>query len=250
MRVATLVLNRSGKSLWSMLAVAAAVATGLSVYSYLSWLRAQVPISGRLVPMVVAAGDIESGVVVSSSMVELVDHPSRYLPAQALQSIDSVVGRVAAVPILSGEPVTARKVGRTSGASSVIPAGMRAYSLGAQSGVSIAMMPKSGDRVDVMVTFPSEVLGEPTTVTILRSAKVASVTTGRGGSNKVASQLGVPGSNQSNWGITLFVTPEEAERLAMAESMGRVAVVLAPNNVDNVDKAQVPDPVTPHNLGS
>jgi pilus assembly protein CpaB len=245
--VATLVLNRSGKSLWSLLAVAAAVATGLSVYSYLSWLRAQIPISGKLVPMVVAAADIDSGVVVSSAMVEVVDHPSRYLPAHALQSTKLAIGRVAAVPILKGEPVTARKVGRTSGASSVVPPGMRAYSLGAESGVTIAMIPKPGDRVDVMATFPAEVLGEPTTVTILRSAKVASVTKGRNDRNQVASQLDVPGTAQSRWGITLFVSPEEAERLAMAESIGRIAVVLAPNALD---KEGPPLPVTPRSLGT
>jgi Flp pilus assembly protein CpaB len=109
------------------------------------------------------------------------------------------------------------------------------------------MVPRAGDRVDVMVTFPGEVLGEPTTMTILRSAKVASVTTGKGATSPVASELMPEGASQSDWSVTLFVTPAEAERLAMAESLGRVAVVVAPVQVD---EGPLPIPVTPSKVGS
>ncbi|MDQ4148401.1 MAG: Flp pilus assembly protein CpaB [Actinomycetota bacterium] len=244
--MATLVLNRSRASMWTSLALVAAAATGLSVYIYLSSLRAQVPIAGKLVPIVVATTDIEAGTVLSAPMLGLVDHPSRYLPEGALTSPKAAAGRVAAAPILRGEPVTSRKIGKTTGASSVVPPGMRAYSLGAHSGVTIAMIPKPGDRVDVMATFPAEVLGEPTTATILSSARVASVNEGKKPAGPVASQLGSPEAG-AKWSITLFVTPEEAERLAMAESLGRIAVVLAPLGDD---MTPLPHPVTPANVRS
>ena len=245
--MATLVLTRSGRSMWASLALLGAVATAVSIYIYLSSLRAQIPIAGKLVPMVVAATDIEAGDVLSNDMVRMTEHPSRYLPEGAIQSRALAAGRTAAVPILRGEPVTSRKIGRTTGASSVVPAGMRAYSLGAHSGISIAMLPKAGDHVDVLATFPGEVLGDPTTVTILRFARVASVTTGKKAGGAVASQLVGDGSAHSNWSLTLLVTPEEAERLAMAESLGRVAVVLAPLEPP---RSPVPRQVTPANLRS
>jgi pilus assembly protein CpaB len=244
--MATLVLARRRRSAWSMLALVAAAATGISVFSYVSWLRAQVPSSGGLVPTVVAVRDIDSGVVLTPAMVTLQRQPRAYLPDSALYRVDAVVGHVTAIPILRGEAVTARKIGSTSGASSVVPAGMRAYSLSAQSGVSMAMVPKAGDRVDVMATFPDTVAGVPTTLTILRSAKVASVNGNTGGSSgRVGSRLGITGSGQGNWSITLLVTPEQAQGLAMSESLGKIAVVVAPVAVA---EEPVPQPITPPGL--
>lgn len=221
----TLVLTRRRASRWSVLAMIAAVTTALAVYSYLASLRAQIPISGRMVPMVVASTDIDSGVVITAAMVELVDHPEPYLPEEALGDPDLAVGRVAAVPILEGEPVTARRVGRDAGSSSVVPDGMRAFSLSPQTLDGLALAPKAGDRVDVIATFARDG-GSAETVTVIRAAKVASVGTGDK-SEGVASQLGVGTSGRA--GITLLLTPEQAEALAQSEALGKIALVLAPN---------------------
>ncbi|HEX2053381.1 MAG TPA: Flp pilus assembly protein CpaB [Actinomycetota bacterium] len=221
----TLILSRRRASRWSVLAVLAAVTTALAVYSYLSSLRAQIPVFGRMVPMVVASTDIDSGVVIKPGMVEVVDHPERYLPQDALENPSLAIGRVAAVPILQGEPVTSRRVGRDAGSSSVVPDGMRAYSLSPQTLEGLALAPKAGDRVDVIATFARDG-GNAETVTVIRAAKVASVGSGEGGSG-VASQLGVGGSSAG--GITLLLTPEQAEVLAQSEALGKIALVLAPN---------------------
>ena len=204
----------------------AAVVTALAVYSYLSYLRAQIPLAGRMVPMVVASADIDSGVVITAAMLELQDHPERYLPDQVLLNSDAAIGRVATVPILSGEPVTSRKLGRTSGSSSVVPDGMRAYSLSPQTLEGLALAPKSGDRVDVLATFARDG-GNAETVTVIKAAKVASVGGEKSGESGVASQLGVGESSRS--GITLLLTPEQAEALAQSEALGKIALVLAPN---------------------
>jgi Flp pilus assembly protein CpaB len=176
----------------------AAVVTALAVYSYLSYLRAQIPLSGRMVPMLVAASDIDSGVVVTAAMLEIESFPERYLPEQALSSSEAAVGRVAAVPILEGEPVTSRRLGMDGGSSSVVPDGMRAYSLSPDTLDGLALAPKAGDRVDVLATFAREG-GNAETVTVIKAAKVASVGGSKGPSG-VASQLGVGGGKG---GITL-----------------------------------------------
>lgn len=202
----------------------AAVITALAVYSYLSYLRDQIPLSGRMVPMVVAATDIDSGVVVTAAMLEIESHPERYLPDQALADTDAAVGRVATVPILEGEPVTSRRLGSDGGSSSVVPDGMRAYSLSPQTLEGLALTPKAGDRVDVLATF-AQSGGNAETTTVIKAAKVASVGGSKGGSG-VASQFGVGGSKG---GITLLLTPEQAEALAQSEALGKIALVLAPN---------------------
>ncbi|HEX2178505.1 MAG TPA: Flp pilus assembly protein CpaB [Actinomycetota bacterium] len=222
----TLVLNRRTTSRWSLLAMLAAIVTALAVYSYLSWLRGQVPVAGRMVPMVVAATDIDSGVVVTAEMLEFADHPERYLPQDVLLNSELAVGRVARIPILEGEPVTERKIGRNSGSSSVVPDGMRAYSLSPQTLEGLALEPKSGDRVDVLATFAREG-GNAETVTVIEAAKVLSVGTPKAGGSQVASSFGVGSSGKK--GITLLLTPEQSEALAQSEALGKIALVLAPN---------------------
>lgn len=223
----TLVLSRERASRWSVLAVLAAVTTALAVYSYLSWLRAQIPVAGPLVPMVVAARDIDSGTVLTPGMLKIVKQPGNYLPARVLQDTGDAVGQVAAVPILTGDPVTSRKVGRTGGAA--VPPGMRAYLLSSQSLTGPGLEPRRGDRVDVLATLPAPG-GDATTVTILRSARVTSVAGAAASPGKVASQLGVGSSSRR--GVALLVTPDQAETLARSEALGKITLVLVPDPPD------------------
>lgn len=242
--MSTIALARRRISLWGVAALLASLATGIAIYSYLSWLRSQVPIAGNLVPMIVAARDLEPGTVIEGGMFEVAKHPERYLPRGALASPSSVIGKVVSVPVFAGEAITARKLGESGGLSSVVPKGMRAYSLPVTSG--FGFVPGKGDRVDVIVTFPREVLGEPISITILRYKEVASVTGGADGdSGKLGSRLGIEGGTQGGMGITLYVTAEEAQRLAMAEALGRITVVLAPAAHE---EEELPAPLRPADL--
>ena len=243
--MSTLALARRRFSLWGVTAALAAAAAGLAVYSYLSWVRSQIPAAGKLVPLVVAGQDLSPGTRLEKGHLRLADHPDKYLPPAAITELDDAMGRTLAVPVFEGEALTAKKLGTRGGASSVVPGGMRAYSLGVAS--DLGFLPKPGDRVDVIVTLPRDVLGEHTSVTALRHREVASV--GRFGSQalgEVGERLGVEDSSEAAITITLFVTPEEAQELAMAESLGRVSVVLAP--VDS-EETSPPSPVTPGDLG-
>lgn len=248
--MAVLALTRKRTSLWSVLAVVAAVATGLAVFSYLSWLRGQIPVAGKLVPTVVAAADLEPGTVLTGAMLDVVDQPSKYLPPGTLRASSSAIGKVLGVPVFSGEVITSKKIGKKGGASSVVPAGMRAYSLSIGSVSGLSLIPRPGDRIDVLATFPPEVLGQATTVTILRSKEVASVgesAANDSGGGRVATQLGITSSQEKRVAITLFVTPQEAERLAMAEALGKITLTLAPSKVED---APPPAPVTAKDLAS
>lgn len=244
--MATLLLNRRRASASSLLAVGAAAVAGLGVYSYLSFLRAQIPVSGELTPMIVARVDIEPGTSLEPPMLEVAKHPARYLPAGSVASIPAAAGQVAKVPIFRGEPITARKMGPSGGISSVVPPGQRAFSLSVASGASLGFLPRPGDRVDVIVTLPPEILGKATSETILRFKQVASVGSAAPvSSGKEDGKFGIGSSEERKLGITLFVTPEEAQRLAMAEAVGRITVVLAP---EKPDPGKVPDPITPGEL--
>lgn len=248
--MAVLAMTRKRTSLWGVLAVVVAVATGLAVFSYLSWLRGQIPVAGKLVPTVVAAADLAPGTVLTAAMLEVVDQPSKYLPPGTLRAASDAIGKVLGIPVFSGEIITQKKIGQKGGASSVVPAGMRAYSLSVGSVSGLSFVPSPGDRIDVLATFPPEVLGQATTVTILRSKEVASVgesAAGDSGGGRVAAQLGIASSQERRVAITLFVTPVEAQRLAMAEALGKITLTLAP---PNLEEAPPPAPVTAKDLGA
>lgn len=221
----TLVLGKRRTSRWGLVTVLAALLTALVVYSYLSWLRSQIPVAGRLVPMVVASSDIPQGVRVTAGMVEIVQHPSRFLPDGALSSMEDAVGRLATMPILSGEPVTGRRMARNAGASGAVPPGMRAYGLDSDALSGLALWPSAGDSVDILATSagPENVAR---TVTILQSVPVLSVGDRDGSSSGVASTLGVGSGTEDS--ITLLLSPEEAETLAQAEAVGTITLVLVP----------------------
>jgi pilus assembly protein CpaB len=245
-KLATLAIPRRKTSLWSILALLAAPATGLAVYSYLSYVRSQIPIAGKLVPLVVAANDIDPGTVLEEKLVRVANHPEKYLPDGAISRPALVLGRVVTVPVFASEPITSRKLGAKGGISSVVPAGMRAYSLPVSSGLGV--VPKPGDRLDVIVTLPREVLGEATTIIALRGREVASAgISDRSAFGKVGEQLGIEETEKRGLAVTLFVTPDEAQKLAMAESLGRITVVLAPAKPEDQGKSA---PVHPGDLGS
>jgi pilus assembly protein CpaB len=242
-----LTLSRRRIFAFRTLAALAALGTGLAVYSYLFWLRSQAGVSEELVPVVVATRDLPPGTVLEPPMVEVSRHPGRHLPPGAIGSVDSALGEVVAVPLFRGDPITGRKIGRDRGGGpSAIPNGMRAYTLLAASGWGPAFRPRTGQAVDVIVTLPQEVLGEARSVTVVRSRRVAAV-------GSVPSRPGLAAGRMERdpsapaLMITLFVTSEEAERLAMAESLGRVTVVLAPENAGEGDD---PAGVTPRDLGA
>lgn len=222
----TLVLGRRRTSRWGVIAVLAAVLAALAVYSYLSWLRSQVPVAGRMVPMVVAATDLEPGIRVTDGMLELVDYPSRYLPAESLTAAEEAVGRLTTHPILAGEPVTGRKIARNAGASGAVPEGMRAYGLNPQSLAGLALMPQAGDRVDVLATVGDE-QGRAQTVTILRSIQVAST-----GGGQESSGVGSSLMSSEDRSVTLLVTSSQAEALAQAEAGGKITLVLVPTGLE------------------
>jgi pilus assembly protein CpaB len=207
-------------ALWTSVAVLAAASTFVGLHRYLGWLRSQIP-EGGLVPVVVAARDIEAGETVEADMLRTARVPPAAAPAGALRSPRSAAGSTAAVFVEEGQIVTARILGR-EGPSALLPRGMRAYDLPADA-ASGSLAPRQGDRVDVIVAFPGDGAVEPTARTVLSRATVAGVGQGDGTSTGAAAELGERPSAR----ITLLVTPEEAERLATAEAYGRIRVVLA-----------------------
>ncbi len=173
------------------------------------------------VPVIVAAVNLPAGLRLEEQHLKKVDWPLNILPAGTFSSVADVIDRVTRTELVSGEPILEPKlapIGSSGGFSSLIPPGMRALtvSVNVVSGVSGFILP--GARVDVLVTVSQAGKKEESTAkTILENVQVLAVdqTFERSGDDPVKVQS-----------VTLLVTPDQAEKLALASVEGKLQLVL------------------------
>jgi pilus assembly protein CpaB len=170
--------------------------------------------------VVMAARDLPLGSTLRGSDLRVTRIYASLEPRGAQADPSLLVGRVVAVPVLSGEPVLARHLAPASrtGLDGVVPAGSRAVRVVTDDG----LRPRAGDVVDVLVSLdPSIVVrggGGEGAATVARAARVLAVDDGGGGTGKTAGGVGV----------TLLVTETEARALAFAAANGSMMLALAP----------------------
>ena len=186
------------------------------------------------VPAVVAARDMDVGSVITEEDVRVVDWPGGVLPVGYSSSPAEVVGRGVIVPIRENEPFLPHKLASEEmgrGLAMMIPEGYRAISVPVNDVVAVAGWVRPGTRVDVLVTL-NEVLNqqEPITQVVLQNVQVLG--------NDRSIQRDAQGEAVPVSVVTVLVTPEQSERLAMAESDGRLQLALR-NNMD-IDTLETP----------
>jgi len=181
------------------------------------------------VDVLIAARDIQLGARIVDLDLKIGHFAQSDLPGGAFsgKSQGKVLGRGAVVPISKGEFILVSKLAPEnsgSGLPSLIPPGMRAVSVRVNDVVSVAGFVVPGTRVDVMLTGTPTGGKEPVTTTVLENALVLAV-----GQHLERNSSGDP---QTAPVITLQVTPEDAQKLALAGSEGRIQLALR-NLVDS-----------------
>jgi len=189
------------------------------------------------VDVLIAARDIQLGARIVDLDLKIGHFAQSDLPGGAFsgKSQGKVLGRGAVVPISKGEFILVSKLAPEnsgSGLPSLIPPGMRAVSVRVNDVVSVAGFVVPGTRVDVMLTGTPTGGKEPVTTTVLENALVLAV-----GQHLERNSSGDP---QTAPVITLQVTPEDAQKLALAGSEGRIQLALR-NTID--EKTPAPPPV-------
>jgi len=170
----------------------------------------------------VAAADISVGARVQEKDVRMVEISTDATPPGAFGSTKHLLGRGAVLPIAQGEFFIAGKnlasENGGSGLPSMIPSGMRAVSVRVNDGSSVGGFVQPGTRVDVLMTGTSG-SGEAQTITVLRNIAVLA--------NGVRLDRGATGADSQNSPlITLLVSPDDAQKLALAVAQGRIQLAL------------------------
>jgi pilus assembly protein CpaB len=212
-------MNRSRLLMIGGLALAIGLLVSYSVYNQL---RASAGLNTKAsgVPVVVAASDIEVGAKLRANDVRVISLPAASLPPGAFSSVAKVMGRGAILPIGKGDFILPGKLAAVdagAGLPSMIPPGMRAVSVRVNDVVSVAGFVQPGTRVDVLATG-NQGGNDRQTITVLQNVAVIAV----GGSMLERLAAG----EQSAPVITLLVSPDDAQKLALASQEGRIQLAL------------------------
>lgn len=212
-------MNRS--IVFFLLAGLAATLAALVVYTSLKKKDEEVRrVLAETVPIVVAAHDIAVGARIDAGALRLERWPRNSLPPAAIVDLSSVIGSVARGEFVENEPiVTARLVpgGKTSGILPLmIPNNMRAMSVAVDEVADMSGFVLPDTRVDVLVSLAGNDKEPGRSKIILENIQVLAV----------AQTLERKDNPQPERVVTLLVTPEEAERLAVAGTQGKLHLAL------------------------
>jgi pilus assembly protein CpaB len=173
------------------------------------------------VEVIVAANDIPVGARLEEKDLKTALIPESDVPPNSFHDTSKIVGRGVVLPIAKGDFVLRSKLAGEragSGLAALIPPGMRAVSVRVNDVMSVAGFVQPGSRVDVLVTGAAVGQSEDETRTVLQNVAVIAA-----GKNLERSSTG---EAQSSPVITLLVSPDDAQRLAMASSEGHIQLAL------------------------
>jgi pilus assembly protein CpaB len=194
--------------------------------------------TGDTQQLVVAARDIDLGSPLDATMLTAIPWPGAVAPEGSYRSIKDLEGRVVKTALARGEPLLEAKLapkGTKGGLSAVIDSGKRAITVKVNEVVGVAGFALPGSFVDVMVhTTMDEQSRNPN-----RGSAVSKIVLERILVLAVAQEATRDATKPRVVNaVTLEVTPEQAELLDVARSVGSLSLVLR-NQVDQASVATV-----------
>jgi pilus assembly protein CpaB len=214
------------------IAVVAAIFFGaIAAYGVYSFLRREQEARDRLktatVNVVVAAKDLAPGATITPEMLRVVPWPKASVPPGAFSSVEQVKGKVSRGRFVAGEPILQSRLGgEGAGLTVLLTPGHRAMAVRVDEIVGVSGFISPNDRVDVIATVVPTGGGQDKISKIaLQNKRVLSV------AQNVEQRDGKPQVVRS---ITLELTPEEAEKLSVAQLQGELLLALRPAGDDKI----------------
>ena len=186
-------------------------------------------------PVVVAAKQLRYGETISADNIKIVDFPEASVPGGAFAALEDLIGpegsektRTVLRTIEANEPILPAKVtgfGERATISAQLTPGMRAFTLRIDtvSGVAGFLLPN--DRVDIFLTKGTR--DGLTSNLIMQNVKVIAVDQF---SDTEATRARVART------ATVEVSPEDAQRLSLAQQIGRISLSL--RQIDEVETTE------------
>jgi len=219
------------------LVVAVIIGLAVSTFVYRQIQQAQIP--ARTVVMgqvVVASASLPLGTRLQEQFLRTIPWPGGEPVAGMFTKVEDCVGRALITSVVENELILDGKLAPEEGGAglaSIIPEGMRGLSIRVDEVVGVAGFVLPSTVVDVLVTGSVAGRGgDAVTRTILENIRV--LTSGQ------RIEEDKEGKPQKVAVVTLLVTPEEAAKLTMASTEGRIQLALR-NTIDT--KKTEPPPI-------
>ncbi len=218
-----------------VIAIGIAFAIALLVYNKLQNKPTIVKETADALPIAVAKLDLPLGTSIDKGMIKMVPYLKKYLPPGCFSDHSALKGRIVIYPVKVGEPIFESRLAPTSlasgGIAAVLSPKKRAMSVKVDKVIGISGFIHPNNRVDVLVTTKHKVGSSAPlsiTKTVLENILVLAVGYGLGGDDKEKKSQKIAGV------ITLEVTPEEGEKLALATNKGTIQLALR-SYADNLE---------------
>lgn len=215
-------MNRSRMLPVLLVALLAGGALAFGTYNYLQ----NVPVKTVTVPtkrVVVANADLSLGSELRRDDLKTIEWPASTVPEGAFEDANALLGRGLISSVVRHEPILPGKLASKeagSGLPPIIPAGKRAMSVRVNEVIGVAGYVLPGTRVDVIATQSPSNRGEDmTSKLVLSNVQVLTAGTRVEHDTKENKPMQVTV-------VTLVVTPEEAEKLTLASTEGKIQLAL------------------------
>jgi len=208
------------------LAAALVISLGITSIFYVRITRAQSGGRPQTRRVVAARVALQPGTPIAGENLTEIDWPKNVAMDGLIEKKEDVAGHVLGYAVAANEPVLRRDLAASAslGLAAKIPDGMRASAVKTNEVMNMAGFILPGSRVDVLVTLRGENNNASTTTarTVLQNVQVLST-----GTKMDPDPTGKPDSKPENGTVvTLLVTPEQSQKLALAQSQGTIQFVL------------------------
>ena len=210
--------------IFAVLVIAVLAGGGLAYGTYNMMNNPQVRVvQTKSQPVVVAKNDLSLGVELRLEDLEVAHFPDGQAPDGAFVKREELVGRGVISSFVKNEPILPAKLAPKeagAGLPPVIPEGMRAVSVRVNEVIGVAGYVLPGTRVDVLASMsPTNNAIDMTSKVVLANVQVLTAGTRIEQDQKDGKPVQVTV-------VTMSVTPEQAERLALASTEGKIQLAL------------------------
>jgi pilus assembly protein CpaB len=208
-----------------VISIIIAVAGSVFIYKWINLKTAPkevVKVESEAIPIAVAAADLQWGTKLKPEMIKTAPFLKESLPEGYYTRPADLNNRVVIASIKKGEPLVEHRLApisiKTGGVSAVLESGKRAVAVKGDKVIGISGFVNPGNRIDVLVTLRDPKTKLDKTKTVLENIPVLATGT--------QIQKNDKGDPMPVDVYTLEVTVEEAEKLALAASQGKLQFAL------------------------
>ena len=203
------------------LAVVVAAVAAYALYTYLRGQETKLTEAVATQRIVVAAVEIPMGTTINMTQVKTADWPKSNMPQGAFPASDQVIGRTSTQTFLAGDSITEPKLMPKEGPIGImtykIPEGHRAMTVGVDQVAGVAGFINPGNIVDVVLIAAPPGSSQQIGKIVLQNVPILAI------AQIVEQKEGKPVVVPT---VTVDVTPEDSEKLAIASTQGRLQLVL------------------------